>query len=113
MHFFAEMEVRREGVLGEVDEQITDKDYQCGGLAVESDRVGCEIEERYRNHEPGRERDHVLEGPDAPAGMGHDRGGADYVGAGCHCCIDESGSVQELATMLSFRLSIAVIIIAG
>ena len=98
VHLFAEMEMRGEGVLGEVDQEVPDQDHQRRGFPVSPDRVRREIENRYRDHESGREGDHVLEGADAPLGMGDDRDCADDVGAGCYCRVRESGGVQEFLT---------------
>ena len=103
---FAEMEVRGEGVLREVDQQVSDQDHQRRRLSVSLDRVGREIEDRHGDHEPGREGDHVLEGADAPFGMRDDSGCADKVGAGRYCRVCEGGSVQEFFTILGVALGL-------
>src|SRR3954453_23142489 len=59
-------------------------------------RVGREIEQRDGYHEPRRERDHVLEGAHAPAGMRDDSGGTNEIGAGGDCRVRERGRVQPV-----------------
>ena len=66
--------LRREGVLGEMNEEISKQDDQRRRLAVHPDRVGNEIEQRHRHHEARRERDHVLERAHAPAVPRYDCG---------------------------------------
>ena len=95
VELFAEMEMRRQRVLGEVNQEVADQDHDGRGFPVKPDRVGREIEQRHRHHESGRERHHVVEGADAPAGARDDRNGADDVGARGDRRVDESGSVQE------------------
>src|SRR2546423_6930986 len=96
MDFFTKMEMRCERVLSEMDEQVSNQDDERSVGAVSQDRIGREIEERNGDHEAGRERHHVVERADAPAGVGDDRGRTDYVSACCYRRVDESGSVHAL-----------------
>jgi len=56
---------------------------------------GREIEQRNRHHKSRRERDHVLERADSPAGVCHDRGRAHDVGARCNGSVENGRSVHE------------------
>lgn len=93
--FFTEMKMRRESVLGEMHQQITNQDHKRRGLTVGYDRIGREIEQRNGNHESGGERDHVLEGANTPARARDDCRGTYDVGASGNGRIEEGGGVQE------------------
>ncbi len=59
--FVAEVEVRRDGVFEEVDEEIADQDVEKSAFAGQVYRFGDDVDERDAEHVAGAERQKILQ----------------------------------------------------
>ena len=61
MRFFAEMEMRRDGVLEEVNEQIAAEDEESGTGAAQFDAGGNHFDDGRGEHETGAESHEIFQ----------------------------------------------------
>src|ERR1035441_4410938 len=59
--FFSKVEMRSDGVLEEMDEQVSEQDEESGIRATQLNALRYHFDERRRQHETGAERDEVAE----------------------------------------------------
>ena len=76
--FLAEVEVRREHVLGQVHREVPDQHVERLGRRV-TQHLGHHAQQRDREHEPGAEREAGVDHPQAPALVSHHGERADHV----------------------------------
>ncbi len=106
VHLLTKMEMGRERVLREVDENIAREDDEPCGRAVLGDRFRNKVEKRDRDHEACGKSDELVERRHAPPRTGRHRRRADYVCAGrdqrvrdrgaYHACVNASRSAAAL-----------------
>ena len=78
--FFSKVEMRRDGVLEEMDEQVSEQDKKPGIRPTQLNAGGHHFDQRRRQHETGAERDEVAQVGALPVPL-NDDGAAENVGA--------------------------------
>ena len=79
--FFAEMEVGRDGVLKEVNDQIAQKNKKSRGASAQFEAFGNHLDQSCCQHESRAQRDKVAEVTPLPMPL-HDDGAAEDIGRG-------------------------------
>src|ERR1041385_2998108 len=105
MRLFAEMEVRRYGVLEKVDEEISNKNQQRRFFAGERDALRNHLQDRRRQHEPGSDGHEVFQIATIPMPLNKNRAAEDISrGGGQTQHETENENIHRL--VLSSRFSV-------
>ena len=96
-------------MLSEMNEQETGEDHHSGGCAMLMDCFRNQVENRDRDHESGRNRDHLLEGWHAPTRSRYD------CRRSCYICTSRDECIRDCLTVhaaVNERRSAAAVIAA-
>src|SRR5258708_5866863 len=90
MGLFAEVKVRRDGMLEEVDDQIAQQNQKRGGPSTQLEAFGNHLDESSGQHESRAQRDKVTQITPLPVPLDDD-GAAKNIGGGSRQAKQDAG----------------------